>query len=837
MFTSFTRAINDRIGWLILVIPAGLFLGAGLWVSAVRADEPVPPAEDLPPAIPANAQLESLLEILQQPGDDKPEFKLPLSATDEQVEKRREAAAWYMTARAYEYQNKFSEAYEAYEKAIKIDDTAIPLYRSIIPLAFRLEKTEDAIRYAQKAVELDPDNFELLSQLGIYALRKRDVAGSIAYFEKAIDSQTVDKKGGPYISIMSQLGQLYLSIGQQEEAARAFAIVFDAITNPDDYSLDYRTQQALQTLQGNKTETFESFAELFLATDRLELAEKALDFAAKSTTKNPEAFSYQVARILARRNQPEEALKKLNEYFDAKLSVKGKGPYLLLSEILVASGREADVLPRLIELADGDPKNEALQFYLAEQYIAREKYEEAAAIYDRLSDSKQQDEVQLGRLQIERHRGNAEQVLAALTQSMLVGVNTARLEAELDRIGQDEKLTAEMIKIGLAEEEPEDKRAGFAQAYLLAKLAMQQGNVDNIVSFYERAMKLRPQTQVVVTLYAELVEYLTSKDEIETLVAVLEKAIESPDLVQQRQAFQLQLVQTFMTAERYEDALALIKKVRETDPDNLIWEYQEGRIHYVAQEWEEATRIFLPLLEKAKAQSNRQVAHEVTYNLSRCLAFGGHAPEAQKLISDAIADQPQELIWKFQRGWIYYYTHQWAESIKAFEDLISSSPDADPEDNIIRQTHFSLSAAYVQDKQFEKGEKILEVYYERNPDDISVCNDLGYLYADQNKKLDQAYEMIKKALDAEPENDAYLDSMGWVLYRLGRFEESLEYLEKAVVDSTEGDGVLWDHLGDCYAALKRDEKARQAWKTALDQEQSASYPDKSLITKLEEKLK
>ena len=136
-----------------------------------------------------------------------------------------------------------------------------------------------------------------------------------------------------------------------------------------------------------------------------------------------------------------------------------------------------------------------------------------------------------------------------------------------------------------------------------------------------------------------------------------------------------------------------------------------------------------------------------------------------------------------------------------------------------------------------KGEEVLERIYKENPDDISVCNDLGYLYADQGKKLKQAEMMIRKAVAAEPENAAYLDSMGWVLFKLGKFKEAVVSLEKASKLPAGADTTIWDHLGDCYDRLKEPKKAISAWKQALKYAQDNPRQDKKILARIQQKLK
>jgi tetratricopeptide (TPR) repeat protein len=75
--------------------------------------------------------------------------------------------------------------------------------------------------------------------------------------------------------------------------------------------------------------------------------------------------------------------------------------------------------------------------------------------------------------------------------------------------------------------------------------------------------------------------------------------------------------------------------------------------------------------------------------------------------------------------------------------------------------------------------------------------------------------LIEKALEVEPDSAAYLDSMGWVLYKLEQPTEALEYILKAVELSEEPDATLYDHLGDIYETLHRTDEAQEAWRKSI----------------------
>ena len=116
-------------------------------------------------------------------------------------------------------------------------------------------------------------------------------------------------------------------------------------------------------------------------------------------------------------------------------------------------------------------------------------------------------------------------------------------------------------------------------------------------------------------------------------------------------------------------------------------------------------------------------------------------------------------------------------------------------------------------------------------DDSSApaLNYLGYLLADGGVRLEEARIYIEKALAIEPENGAYLDSMGWVLYRLEEYHKAIEYLEDAIqlMDVTEEENyVIYDHLGDVYYKIGMYKEAVSAWEEALELKQISDIQKK-----------
>lgn len=103
---------------------------------------------------------------------------------------------------------------------------------------------------------------------------------------------------------------------------------------------------------------------------------------------------------------------------------------------------------------------------------------------------------------------------------------------------------------------------------------------------------------------------------------------------------------------------------------------------------------------------------------------------------------------------------------------------------------------------------------ELSPGQPSVLNYLGYSMVEMGINLDEALGMIEEAAKARPDNGAIIDSLGWVLYKLGRYEEAVATMERAVVLEPV-DPVVTDHLGDVYWMVGREDEARFQWHRAL----------------------
>ena len=110
-------------------------------------------------------------------------------------------------------------------------------------------------------------------------------------------------------------------------------------------------------------------------------------------------------------------------------------------------------------------------------------------------------------------------------------------------------------------------------------------------------------------------------------------------------------------------------------------------------------------------------------------------------------------------------------------------------------------------------ERDMRAIIEMDPNNVDAINTLGYTLADRTDRYEEAYELISRALSLAPDNHYILDSMGWVLYRMGQPEQALEYLRRALTKKP--DAEIATHLGEVLWSLNRKDEARNVLETVL----------------------
>ena len=156
---------------------------------------------------------------------------------------------------------------------------------------------------------------------------------------------------------------------------------------------------------------------------------------------------------------------------------------------------------------------------------------------------------------------------------------------------------------------------------------------------------------------------------------------------------------------------------------------------------------------------------------------------------------------------VYQRLERYADSIPLLERVIETNPDS-------TQARFWLGASLERTGRDGEAVSMFEALLEIDPQFAPALNYLGYMWAEQGTHLDQALEMVTLAVALEPDNGAYVDSLGWAHFRLGQLEQARDHLERAAALVGE-DAVVFEHLGDLYVAMGWPDKAREVYERAL----------------------
>jgi tetratricopeptide (TPR) repeat protein len=210
---------------------------------------------------------------------------------------------------------------------------------------------------------------------------------------------------------------------------------------------------------------------------------------------------------------------------------------------------------------------------------------------------------------------------------------------------------------------------------------------------------------------------------------------------------------------------------------------------------------------------------EAYYDLALVKITVDQPTEALEILDQARSRFQQSFRGEFFTALAFVKTKNFAESVRHFNTAEVVGKATEPK-RIDAPFYFQFGAACERNKQYEEAERNFLKALKLQPRFAECLNYLGYMWADRNEKLDRALDLIGQAVQIQPKNGAYLDSMGWVFYRLKRYDEALKYELQAVQNLEEPDPSVYDHLGDIYTALNQIGKAREAWQKSLKIEPS-----------------
>ena len=159
---------------------------------------------------------------------------------------------------------------------------------------------------------------------------------------------------------------------------------------------------------------------------------------------------------------------------------------------------------------------------------------------------------------------------------------------------------------------------------------------------------------------------------------------------------------------------------------------------------------------------------------------------------------------------------QTQRAVATFEEALREAQLDQNNEIVNAKFYFNYGVTAEQAGLYEKAADLLRRSIALDPTNAAEAyNYLGYMWADHNMHLDEAKEMIERALQIEPNNGSYLDSLGWVEFRQGKFDQALADLLRAVKNLDREDPIVFEHIGDTYLKLQRVPEALESWQKAF----------------------
>ena len=333
----------------------------------------------------------------------------------------------------------------------------------------------------------------------------------------------------------------------------------------------------------------------------------------------------------------------------------------------------------------------------------------------------------------------------------------------------------------------------------LGRLEALRGNIDSAEAVFGRSVDLQSDTsnaQAVVGLS----ESYEMKEQPDSATAVLEKAVKvSPAYIPYRQS----LINLYARMDSVGRALPHARMVAEANPGDGFSARRLGILYYELDSLDKADSIFS---SRVKAREESPLNY---YYLGRISMVRRDWKKARDQF-----EHMTKLADTSAGAWISLAGayRQLGENDRAVE-ILRSATDRMPNEKAAFDVYYALGSTYEQAGMVDSAVSVFEELLKHAPNFAQALNYLGYTLADRNMRLEYAKGLIAKALELEPGNTAYLDSYGWVLFRLGNFEEGLKYLLQAA--ELQSDPTVLEHVGDTYKAMNDPLKAKEWWQKAL----------------------
>ncbi len=334
----------------------------------------------------------------------------------------------------------------------------------------------------------------------------------------------------------------------------------------------------------------------------------------------------------------------------------------------------------------------------------------------------------------------------------------------------------------------------------------------------------------------EIADYYAASEQLKEAIPLYLRVLElQPDDANARE----KLATGFILTNQREKAVEMLEQIIKEHPEKYqSYDLLAQVLDDEARSLQRANRI-----EEAKAKFAKVAA-----NYEQSLLINPNHPSTYLHLAELLlgplrdADRAVKLLTEARRRFpgapeIVYYlaiaqreARQSQQAVATFEEALHEAQLDEDDDVINAKFYFNYGAAAEQAGLYEKAADLLRKSISLDPaNSAEAYNYIGYMWADHNMNLDEAEAMIKRALESQPNNASYLDSLGWVEFRKGKFDQALTDLLRAAKTVERDDPVVFEHIGDTYLKLNRGPEALDAWQKAL----ALDPKNKTLTDKIE----
>ena len=753
-------------------------------------------------------------------------------AASAQEDRTAEALRHYVRGRMLMVTKEHARAADELAQAVALvpDTHRILLYLGLA--RYDAGDAAGAVAALDQALRLKPDDPATLYFRGRIAAAQREFQPSVEVFTHLI---RVAEESSPFrILGLYYLARVQQELGNADGAVQNYEALLESLREPQPF---FRTYTELFLLYRSRVQLQETLGRLYLASGSDEKAVRIFEEALADRPDHTETIDLLCRAYLNRKNV--EAARRWARKWIADRP-DDAAAYQCLAKIYEAEGNPGGLIEELETARRTAPLNAVLAFQLAAAYEGAGRRNDAETLYRTLADPA--DPVQAARaaaalkladlcLQDNRPVDALEVLASAMTARQTDSSILVRAAKVIDALTDPQRVFEESQRLVA------DSNPNYGPFVLVAMLAERLQRRDEALALYGKALARRPAIPIAASRKADL---LIEAGRYQEALAVYQAAIKAGLNLP---IFHRRIGMLLEHLGRLDEALAEYRLVCRVAPDDKPARYLLVGVLARLQRFDEAEKELkdLLLLFPGDAQTYARLA-------AVCLARGDlEAAEKaadQARAADAEAVTPDALLAE-----IRYRQKRFPEAEQAARHVLGSHPElgdvrillayalagqkrlkdaaaeielalaADPENVAWR---YLLAGLYMEMGDVPTAERQLQQILRNQPDYAPAKNDLGYLWADRGVNLAQAEKIIREALQAEPQSPAYLDSLGWVMYKRGCFEDALKALQDATGRAPKGvdagapdlDPTLWDHLGDTYWRLSRRDEAAKAWQAA-----------------------